>query len=222
MHKFFQLPCPRIDQPHSPFRSSATRFISLFTWEGHWRTQALKGWVVSSPSFWAQDRHIIGRVLCLLGILVFSRRTLLKRRCYFLLRRSCRMLSVCDAPKPSLLPRTAMENPVGKCCVISVWNSSLLLLNDHFVFECAGLHLHSEGSGLASASQTDDSKNLRSRLLFFAPLRAGLWMCGLFRMLTWWFLADIFCRISSYVCLAPSFWRTLRSQSFSLFVFWAS
>lgn len=40
-------------------------------------------------------------------------------------------------------------------------------------------------------------------MLFFAPWRAGLWMCGLFSYADLMFSCRLFCRISSCVCSAP-------------------
>lgn len=94
--------------------------------------------------------HIItGCVLCLLGMIVFSWRTLLKFRGVTLFPVAALLLDVIcvtlwnlpSRRKPHL--RTAVQRAVGKCCVISVWSSSLLFLNDPFyfvvVFELAGL-----------------------------------------------------------------------------------
>lgn len=124
---------------------------------------------------------------------------------YFLSQRSYWMLSalICvtlwnlpSRRKPHL--RTAVQRAVGKCCVISVWSSSLLFLNDLFcfvVFELAGLIC------ILMIRRLMNRRTYKAGC-YFLPHGGQVFGCvDSFRMLTWWFLAGFFCRISPPVCV---------------------
>lgn len=173
MHKFFQLPCLRIDQPHRSFNSTATHcFSHSLSEKGIEEYGLYQDELFSSSSFWAQDKHIIiGRVLCLLGILVFSWRTLLKFRgvtlffvaafppgCYSL-------WSVWPSerkPNPSCVqPRVLLENVVWSLCEVVLL---FCFFEWSFFPRTCWLDLRSDDS------ETNESKNVLKLDAIFCPM----------------------------------------------------
>lgn len=219
MHKFFQLPYPRIDQPHRSFYSSATHRFLHSVWERALKNTALMGWVVFILVFLSSGQAHHPRLSVLpagndsfqlkfRGVTLFPVAALLLDVIRSVLR---------DPLKPSPLAYSlacCWKMLCGSLCEVVLFCFWMIFF---FVFECAGL------IRILMIRRLMNRRTYKAGCYIFAPWRAGLWMWTLFRMLTWSFLAGFFCRKSSRVCSAP--WRSEERYFFgglwevSLFVF---